>query len=230
MTEKDTDSLMRRVLLDAVSFDLDHAHSPDSEFHPTRHHTKEMHFMLKDPLRWVKRRTKSVEQKVLHRIAAVFIVILIGLGLAALLHSPAWAAIERWIIEWYTTHIVYRYTGEADSLPEYNLTSLPNEYDEVSREENVSSVNIMYQDQSGHMIFFEYSAISQGGATLIVSNDDTVYEVKIGDKDGKLFIPEDPHNMKTITWIDDKTSIQFIIIANISEANLINLAESVRIT
>jgi len=43
---------------------------------------------------------------------------------------------------------------------------------------------------------------------------------------GMLFIPLDPKELKTLTWIDEKAGVQFTIAADLDEPELVRLAES----
>ena len=141
---------------------------------------------------------------------------------------PARAAVERWIVEWYQTHIVYRYFGSGEGLPRYELIGLPEGFAEIMRQEEAASVDILYGNENSGLISFSYQAMQQGGAAGFVLNGDDVSEVTIGRNQGMLFAPRDPEDLKTLTWIDEKAGVQFTIAADLEEPELIRLAEGLR--
>ena len=54
--------------------------------------------------------------------------------------SPAVrAAIIDWVIEWYETHISYRFFGESnsDEMPSYNIVKLPSGYKKLMKSEKL---------------------------------------------------------------------------------------------
>ena len=87
---------------------------------------------------------------------------------------------------------------------------------------------MIYGNESGELISFIYEVMAQGGATEIVSNDDTISEVMVGKNQGTLYIPQDPESMKTLFWMDEKAGIHFTLFANLSESDMIKLAESLQ--
>ncbi len=87
---------------------------------------------------------------------------------------------------------------------------------------------MIYGNESGELISFTYEVMAQGGAAVFVPNGDTVTEVMVGKLRGTLFIPQDPESMKKLTWIDDEAGVQFIIVAELDETDMIRLAESLR--
>lgn len=219
---------MRGVLLDAIAHDMQSISDPVIEFEPSRRHERQIRQMLKDPLHWAKSRNRATLQKTTQWVAVILLFVSLSFGLVMLFSSTARAAVERWVVEWYQTHIVYRYFGKAENLPRYELTGLPNGFSELERMEEPTFTDVIYGNKSGELISFTYTVLKQGGATVFVPNGDTVSEVTIGKNQGTLFIPQDPENMTKLTWIDDEAGVQFTIVADLDELNMIRLAESLR--
>ena len=185
--------------------------------------------MLKNPLHWEKNRSRTPLQNVGRWAAVVLLFVSLSFGIVMLISAPVRAAVERWVVEWYQTHIVYRYYGESEgALPRYELTGLSEAFTELQRTESPDFTNVVYGNNSGELIGFTYTDIKEGGTTVIVPNDDDILEVMIGKTPGTLFVPQDPDSMKTLTWIDEKERIQFTIVANLDESDMIGLAESLR--
>ncbi len=230
MTEAEMDRMMRRALLDAVALDVQRISDPVSTFEPSARHTRQMRQMLKDPLHWARSRNRGALRITAQWAAVVLLFVSLGFGSVMLFSAPARAAVERWVVEWYETHIVYRYSGESEGiLPRYALTGLPEGFTELERTEMYELTDVLYGNESGELISFTYGAMAQGGATVFVPNDgDTILNVMVGKNQGTLFIPQDPESAKKLFWIDEKAGIHFTLAANLPEADVIELAESLR--
>jgi hypothetical protein len=223
------DRMMRRALLDAVALDVQRISDPVSTFEPSARHTRQMRQMLKDPLHWARSRNRGALRITAQWAAVVLLFVSLGFGSVMLFSAPARAAVERWVVEWYETHIVYRYSGERKGiLPRYELTGLPEGVTELERIEMYELTDVLYGNENGELISFIYGSTAQGGATVFVPNGDTVTEVMVGRLRGMLFIPQDPESMTKLTWIDDEAGVQFTIAAALDEPDMIRLAESLR--
>ena len=229
MTDMELDSLMRRVLTDVIALDAEGTFEAGVAFRPSRRHHEQMQRMLKNPLGWAKNRNRTPLQNVGRWAAVILLFVSLGFGLVMLFSAPARAAVERWIVEWYETHIVYRYSGESEGiLPRYELTGLPEGFSELERIEMYELTDVLYGNENGELISFTYGAMAQGGATVFVPNEDAVSEVLVGKNQGTLFIPQNPESAKKLFWIDEKAGIHFTLAANLPEADVIELAESLR--
>lgn len=230
MTEAEMDRTMRMVLFDAIALNEKGADDPDTAFQPSRHHSRQMQRMLKNPLNWAKNRNRGILRKTAQWAAVVLLFISLSFGFVMLFSSTARAAVERWVVEWYQTHIVYRYSGSAERLPRYELTELPEGFTELERMEDppFTFTYILYGNERGELISFSCAVMEQGGATVFVPDGDTVTEVMVGKNQGRLFIPQDPESMKTLTWINESDAVQFTIVADQDESDMIRLAESLR--
>ena len=231
MTEAELDRVMRKTLLDAIALEEKAADGPETAFQHSRRHTGQMRQMRKDPLHWVRNRNRGTLQKTARWAAVILLFITLSFSMVMLFSAPARAAFERWIVEWYQTHSVYKYYGEREgALPRYALTGLPEGFSELERieEPTYAFAYVTYGNETGELISFSYTAMTQGGAMAFVPNGDTVTEVTVGKLRGTLFIPQDPESMKTLTWIDESDGVQFTIVADLDEPDMIRLAESLR--
>ena len=228
MTEAEINRKMRGVLLDAIAHDMQSISDPVIEFEPSQRHERQIRQMLKDPLHWMKSRNRGTFQIIAQWVAVIVLFISLSFGFVMLFNSTARAAFERWIVEWYQTHIIYRYSGRAENLPRYGLSGLPEGYSELERMEEPTFVYVLYGNESGELISFSYEIMVQGGAAVFVPNGDTVSKVMIGKNQGRLFIPQDPESLTTLTWIDDEAEVQFVITADLDEPDMIRLAKSLR--
>ena len=110
MTDHELDALMQRVLLDSLRLDWEKQAEP--AFVPSARYKRQVSGMLADPLAWERKRAVPVWKNIARRIAVVLLIVSSGFG-SLMAASPAVrAAVNQWVIEWYETHITYRYTGE----------------------------------------------------------------------------------------------------------------------
>jgi len=221
--------LMYRVLMDAIALDTENANRPEVSFQPSRRHSEQIRLMLKNPLRWAKNRKRTPWQKAGRWAAVILLFVSLSFGMVMLFSAPARATVERWIVEWWQTHIVYRYYGESEgALPRYELTGLPEGFTELERMEESTFTDVVYGNAAGELIFFSYAVMTQGGATVFVPNGDSVSEVMVNKDYGMLLIPQTPGNMNTLTWTNEKDNVQFTIAAEMDGSDMIGLAESLQ--
>ena len=233
MTDQELDKMMRRVLCDAIQLDCESASEPVAPFIPSYRHQQQMQAMLKRPLSWIKGKTRPLWKQVLQRVAVILLVASVAFGGVMAISPTARAAVVRWVVEWYETHIVFRYAGEdrTEEMPQYTVENLPDGYTEVERIIGHSAVSVVYENNSGEVIYLDYDYIHEGGISIFDSsgNDmDEVISVTVGKHAGLLFIPKDPDAMLTITWIDENENIQIVLTADLDDEALLRMAECVK--
>ena len=229
MTDQELDTLMRRVLLDSLKLDAESAASGELVFEPTPRYQRQMAAMLKDPLKWERRRARPLWKNVAQKAAVILLVFSLSLGSLMAVSPTVRAAVVRWVTEWYETHIVYRYSGEdiSGEMPHYEISGLPQGYTEIIRDVYEASVSVVYESPNGDMICFDYTHMQQGAANIIAPGDDEIIDVTVNGIQGQLFLPHNSENAKTITWIDADSNLQFVVKAFCSETDILHMAENV---
>ena len=229
MTDQELDTLMRRVLLDSLKLDAESTASGELAFEPTARYQRQIAAMLSDPLKWAQKRARPLWKNVAQKIAVILLVFSLSLGSLMAVSPTVRAAVVRWVTEWYETHIVYRYSGEdiSGEMPQYEISGLPQDYTEIIRDVYEASVSVVYESPSGDMICFDYTHMQQGAANIIAPGDDEILDVTVNGIQGQFFLPHDPEDAKTITWIDADSNLQFVVKAFCSETDILHIAESV---
>ena len=229
MTDQELDTLMRRVLLDSLKLDAESTASGELAFEPTPRYQRQMAAMLKDPLKWERRRARPLWKNVAQKAAVILLVFSLSLGSLMAVSPTVRAAVVRWVTEWYETHIVYRYSGEdiSGEMPHYEISGLPQGYTEIIRDVYEASVSVVYESPNGDMICFDYTHMQQGAANIIAPGDDEIIDVTVNGIQGQLFLPHNSENAKTITWIDADSNLQFVVKAFCSETDILHMAENV---
>lgn len=231
MTDRELDRMMQHVLLDAIKRDCEKETDDVPAFKPTRHYQRQIAAMLKDPLKWERRRARPLWKNVAQKAAVILLVFSLSLGSLMAVSPTVRAAVVRWVTEWYETHIVYRYSGEQiiGEMPQYEITDLPEGYIEGERVNWPSYVSVVYQNKdTGKTIYLDCTYMQQGSASDYVTDGVEVVPVTVNGLSGQLFLTDDWENKwNTITWIDAERNLQFEIDANVNRDVILHMAESV---
>ena len=230
MTDMELDGMMRRVLLDALRND-EEDRGADCVFIPSKNHLRQMQRMLQDPLKWMRNRSKPVWKVIVQKVAIILLIASLGLGSVMVVSPTARAAVKRWVMELYETHIVYRFFGDQleGQMQHYELAELSEGYMETDRIENAISGSVLYENGCGGVICFDYHYMQQGSAGIFDPYESDMIEVKVNGIDGLLFVPHDPESMLMLTWIDERANVQFRIVATHDEKEILRIAENIRI-
>ena len=233
MTDRELDCLMRRVLLDSMERRED-TEAVVPVFTPSARHDREIRSMLADPIGWANRRARPVWKKTLQRVAVILLVFTLSLGSLMAVSPTVRAAVIRWAVGWYENHITYRYSGDASAqdMPQYEITALPEGYiEDVSlRIEWPNYTSVKYKNEElQNMILFDYIYMQQASVSDFVPGEDTmILPVTVNDLNGQLFLEDDWETKRNvITWVDPGSNLQFTLQANLSETDILHMAESV---
>ena len=235
MTDNELDRMMRHVLLDSLRIDEAFEKEEADPFVPSRKHKRQMRDMLNDPIKWLRNKTKPVWKAAVQKIAVILLIALLSFGSMMAVSPTVRAAVIRWVTEWYETHITYRYSGEqiTDEMPQYEITDLPEGYieDESKRIEWPEYISFTFYNpnkENDQKIIFDYTYMSQGGASDFVTEDSEVLSVTVNGLEGQLFLADDWENTRSIlTWIDAERNLQFTLMAALNEIDILHIAESV---
>lgn len=233
MTDWELDFMMRRVLLDAAKLNWEEEAEPAPPFQASARHQRQVTAMLADPMRWARKRARPVWEKAFQRVAVVLLVFSLSLGSLMAVSPTVRAAVVRWVTEWYEAHITYRYSGEtnAGEMPRYEITDLPEGYveDKSQKIEWSNYVRVTYyNEETDKTMFFDYVYMQQGSTWDYVTEDVESLPVTVNGLEGQLFLVKDwEDKWNTITWIDPKSNLQFSVDANLSQSDILHIAESV---
>ena len=233
MTDQELDTLMRRVLLDSLKLDAESAASGELAFEPTPRYQRQMAAMVKDPLKWERRRARPLWKNVAQKIAVILLVFSLSLGSLMAVSPTVRAAVVRWVTEWYETHVVYRFSGEqlSGEMPKYEITDLPEGYVEDERVDWPTYISIIYRkanDENAPWIYLRYVYMQQGTVNNIGTEGADIIPVTVNGIEGQLYLARNPDESdSTITWIDPDKNIAFIVDAALDADSILHIAESV---
>lgn len=191
--------------------------------------------MLNNPNGWVKQQRRSLWSKVAQTAAMFLLTFTLSLGVLMAVSPTIRAAIINWVVEWYDTQIVYRFSGKtADDpyapLPKYEITALPEGY-EPFRDKIITpgSYDVGYANGAGDLLWFGYQRMEQGGVLAIQEQTAgmTAYEVMVNGCKGRVYCSQDAEQHSIIVWIDEENNLEFNISGFFSKDELLHIAESV---
>jgi len=229
MEENDVDELMRKVLIDALVLDWSDALKTAPILETSNKFRNQMTAMLADPFIWYRKKMSPGWKKVANTAASIIITILLGFGSLMLVSSNVRAAVIKWVMEWYETHIEYRYSGEAiqTELPQYQITELPKGYLEIDRLVYAEYISVTYCNTNGDTLYLDYAYIQEGTVSSFETNNIDVLDIYVNECPGQLFLSQDPNQSNAITWIDVAKNIQFTVNGFLDESELLNMAANI---
>ena len=233
MTDQELDTLMRRVLLDSLKLDAESTASGELAFEPTPRYQRQMAAMVKDPLKWERRRARPLWKNVAQKAAVILLVFSLSLGSLMAVSPTVRAAVVRWVTEWYETHVVYRFSGEqlSGEMPQYEITDLPEGYVEDERVDWPTYISIIYRkanDENAPWIYLQYVYMQQGTVNNIGTEGADIIPVTVNGIEGQLYLARNPDESdSTITWIDPDKNIAFVVDAALDADSILHIAESV---
>lgn len=233
MTDQELDTLMRRVLLDSLKLDAESTASGELAFEPTPRYQRQMAAMVKDPLKWERRRARPLWKNVAQKAAVILLVFSLSLGSLMAVSPTVRAAVVRWVTEWYETHVVYRFSGEqlSGEMPQYEITDLPEGYVEDERVDWPTYISIIYRkanDENAPWIYLRYVYMQQGTVNNIGTEGADIIPVTVNGIEGQLYLARNPDESdSTITWIDPDKNIAFVVDAALDADSILHIAESV---
>ena len=230
MTDQQLYRIMRRVLIDSMKPGEERAGEDNSPvFAPSRRHKRRMRAMLANPSGWLRGRERPLWRQAVRR-AAVFLVVC-GMPLAGVMaFSPAArTAMVRWVVERSGDGIRYTYSGEQspETLPQYEITALPEGFVETERDVLPGRVDVIYENPSGDVIWLSYVFMRQGALTSFDTTDANAFDVTVNQLPGIFFEARTPGNLNTLRWIDPDLNMHFIVDGCFDLDVLLHIAESI---
>lgn len=153
-------------------------------------------------------------RKIARTCAAALITLVLGLSMFFTVNTEARAALISWIKEVLADRTTYYFTQEGStSLPEYELTWIPDNMDCVHDETTETSRSVVYMDSNDPVQGFTlgYSIMQNGSSTMIITNETehTITDIVINGCVGELYISHDPNIANCLIWFDEENQVTF---------------------
>lgn len=224
------DYILRDIFLDAAAEEYAAELASTEQVVTSLKFQKQIEKLLKKSSRGSKERKKPLWKQCIQSVAVFLLVCSIAFGTVMIASPTVRAAVIEWVIEWYDTHIVYRFFGEPDleAIPKYDITELPSGYATPGEEQRlIDGWAITYENDSGETIYFEYVQVESGSALMIGTEDVELLEVEIDGHSGHIYLSGDLSESNAIVWYDEQKKIQFMIDGIVDHEGLIRMANSV---
>lgn len=233
MTDQELDQMMRRALLDAAAQEAEALPQEPPELSPR--HGRSMRAMLRDPLAWARSRRRpalrtAARHAAARHAAAVLLVLVLSAAVLVTVSPQVQADITRWVAEQTGNVLDFQFRGDspAQSIPQYQITALPEGYVETERTDSFAAGNVTYKNSDGDMILLDYAYMQDGASSRFVLNDtDTMSDIRVSGMPGKMILSTEEKSFDCILWIDAAQNLQFTITAAAEESVIIAMAESV---
>lgn len=189
--------------------------------------SERMSFLIK------KHQRKAFTNRMLRRVAIVFLVLLLGVSSFLAVNAEARAAFVRWIRQAYDNVIVYRFQGAPEKLiPHYTLTWVPEEFEETERIETDQSVQLLYTNEETEELFaFEISLIHEGKASYIIMDSDqyTCEKLTVRGSRAEYYQEAAPDEPNILMWFNSEETIVFYLHGFFDKAVMLRIAESIKL-
>ena len=175
---------------------------------------------------------KKKNRRHLHRVAAVFLAILVGSGAWLGVDVEARAAFIGWFREFVGDSVVYNYVGEVPErdISNYHCSWLPEGMEALEVDASDTSGLVVYASAENDFAVFSYSYMHSGTALhLFPSGDELIHtEMQINGMYADLYEETGENASTSIVWFDETNKIFFDINGNLSKEETIRMAESVQ--
>ena len=124
------DYILRDIFLDAAAEEYADALASSEQIVTSLHFQHQIDKLLKKSRKWAERNRKPLWKRCVQSVAVFLLVCALTLGTIMVASPTVRATVVEWIIEWYDTHIIYRFSGNpvAEVVPKYEITELPSGY------------------------------------------------------------------------------------------------------
>ncbi len=165
------------------------------------------------------------------KVAAVFLVLLLGVGTWIGTDMEVQAAVANWVRTVFGNQVIYRYMGEApeDAIPDYQCTWLPEGFVAVEASSSADSGDVVYFCGDEKFAVFSYYYMREGAALALEGSTEdgvthTTLEIHGMHAD---FYEEGEDYASSLVWMDDEKKIAYDIHGNLTQAEATRMAESV---
>ncbi len=167
--------------------------------------------------------------RAIRRIASIFLAAILVGSMYLAVDMEARAAFLGWIKEVYEHSIVYRImpSSAAKDLPHYELTWLPDGFDEPDIYENETVYSALYQNSStGEIVIFDYYRLSSEVQAKLFT-DQQPEHVLVNGIIADFYAASSDSESNNLLWIDTEAGVFCAIDSNLSKDVILHIAESI---
>ncbi len=169
--------------------------------------------------------------RLLQRVAAVFLVLLLGSGFLLVTNANASSAFFKWVQNVYKNSIVYQFFGSLEGEPrleDYRPTWLPNGYNEEKTIIMDDQVVIEYCNVKGEAIYFKSMKLDTfAQEEIILDGMAAPVDIAVNGLPGKYYQAKDVAQSNVILWFDEKHGAILSMHSYLEKSIILRIAESV---
>lgn len=181
--------------------------------------------------RLIRRAEHPLRHRILQRVASIALVLFLGFVTLLAISPSVRAAVFGWVREQYENFAAYYFDGEIQQNIEpkkYELGYVPDNYQEVHREETEEKTNIYYLDvETGFLLIFTYAHECSAYAYNLNLSNACMEAAIVNGCSADYYASNNTEESNALVWVDLSIDTLFCIKANMSKEELISLAENV---
>lgn len=223
MNEAQLDRLLRDALLEASSRDF--AELDEAEWTPSRKYLRRKMEMLRKPFSYGVQAFRPQWQIALQRSAVIFLVMSALFG-SLMMVPQVRAETAKVLRALFTTHTEFSLTGSGAEHADFYPTYLPDGFTESRTISSAGNLTVIFTREEEALIF---NAIQnrEGTAAMLNTEDCREQAVSINGLPATLYASSREDYPSYLVWSGADEDILFILTAELPEAELLKIAESV---
>lgn len=176
---------------------------------------------------------KKAPVKYLQRLAALFLVCLLGSGTWLAVDAEARATFMQWVRTVAPDYVIYHFIGEApkEDIPNFYCAWLPDGLEATELYHSGQAGDLYYEADDDWVYCLSYNYMHDGAAhALSASSDEMFHEtVEVNGMPGDYYYEEfEEGHFGDLLWFDEEAGIAFSIHGMIPKEDMIRMAESVQ--
>ena len=204
------DRLLKQGLLLAAAKDAEEL-DQDAEVEFSPKYQKFRKEFLKDPFRCARRKKRPVWKKVLQTAACLLLAAALGLAALLAVSPEARAGLLQWVRTIGDTSVSYDFYAEpTDQVPpRYEIGALPEGYVEIENNAIPKSRLVIYQNEEGQRITFQYMYMEEGVGLGIETENVEMTEIEVNGWNGYFYLGPDGLDSSAVVWADEQAGLLF---------------------
>lgn len=165
------------------------------------------------------------------RVAAVFLIVLIGSGTWLSVDADARAALVSWFRETSADTVRYGYVRGApqERIPDYHCSWLPEEMTTEETDASDYSGTVMYTGPDDTFALFSYGYMHDGTALYLFASDETLIHTELEVNGMHADFYEEPGEgySNFLIWFDEEHKISFDLHSSLDRDTMLCMAQNV---
>ncbi len=200
----------------ALDYDLTQQYEPSNSFE-------------KKIKRLVHRAKHPYFYRSVQRIASVLLAAILAGSMYLAVDTEARAVFLGWVKEVYEHSTVYHTLPNhaAETLPQYELTWLPDGFGKPNVYESEITYSALYENPgTGDVLIFGYCLLTEERQTELFTTRQPEHLV-VNGADADFYVADNNSDFSNLLWIDAETGVLCTIDSTLSKEDILHIAESV---